>query len=102
MPYNSVAYVREAGSPRELQKHVTDIQASGLTTVILGMLHIGDPEMLHPADPEKDCRTMKLGDFIYNDYPANLIVREGKFIRTARKRSTTGPHRPQSLSNREA
>ncbi len=79
MPHNSVAYVREAGGPGELQKHVTDIQGSGLTTAIVGMLHIGDPDMLHPADPKKDCTTMKLGDFIYNDYPANLIVREGKF-----------------------
>jgi hypothetical protein len=79
MPYNSVAYVREAGGPGELQQHVTDIQGSGLTTVILAMLHIGDPEMLHPADPKKDTKTMELGDLIYNDYPANLIVRGGKF-----------------------
>jgi hypothetical protein len=102
MPYNSVAYVREAGGPGELQKHVTDIQGSGLTTVNLAMLHIGDPKMLHPADPYKDTSTMELGDFIYNDYPANLVVRGASSIRTARKRSTTGPHRSQSSSNKEA
>ncbi len=70
MPYNPIAYVREAGAPGELGKHVADIQGSGLVTVILGMLHIGDPE--------KD-KTMELGDFIYNNYPADLIVRGGKF-----------------------
>ena len=91
MPYNSVAYVREAGGPGELQKHVTDIQGSGLTTVMLAMLHIGDPEMLHPADPKKDTKTMELGDFIYNDYPANLIVRGASSIRRTITLTVTRP-----------
>jgi hypothetical protein len=70
MPYNSVAYIREAGGPGELEKHVADIQGSGLTTVILSGLHMGWPEE-YPAQ--------KFGDFIYNNYPDNLIVRGGKF-----------------------
>ncbi len=70
MPYKPIAYVREAGGPGELKKHVADIQASGLAQVIVGMLHIGDPD--------KD-KTMELGDFIYNNYPDDLIVRGGKF-----------------------
>jgi hypothetical protein len=71
MPYNSVAYVREAGGPGELQKHVSDIQGSGLTTAIVGMLHIGYPRDRDPG--------MELGDFVYNDYPQGLLVRGGKF-----------------------
>lgn len=70
MPYNSVAYVREAGGPGELEKHVADIQESGLTTVILIGLHMGWPDK-YPGQ--------KVGDFIYNDYPDNLIVRGCKF-----------------------
>ena len=70
MPYNSVAYVREAGGPGELETHVTDIQGSGLTTVILIGLHMGWPD----KDPKQ-----KIGDFIYNAFPDNLIVRGGKF-----------------------
>ena len=70
MPYNSVAYVREAGGPGELQKHVTDIRESGLTSVILIGLKLGWPD----DDPRQ-----KVGDLFYNDYPVNLIVSGGKF-----------------------
>src|SRR5947207_2206749 len=70
MPYNPVAYVREAGGPGALETHVADIQASGLTTVILIGLHMGWPDK-YPGQ--------QVGDFIYNAYPANLIVRGGKF-----------------------
>jgi hypothetical protein len=71
MPYNSVTYIREAGGPGELEKHVTDIQGSGVTTVIVGMLHVGYPRDTDPG--------MELGDFVYNDYPKGLLVRGGKF-----------------------
>jgi hypothetical protein len=71
MPYNSVTYIREAGGPGELEKHVTDIQGSGVTTVIVGMLHVGCPRDSDPG--------MQLGDFVYNDYPQGLLVRGGKF-----------------------
>jgi hypothetical protein len=70
MPYNSVAYVREAGGPGELEKHVADLKGSGLTTVILIGVKIGWPQM----DPRQ-----KIGDLFYNDYPGNLIVSGGKF-----------------------
>jgi hypothetical protein len=70
MPYNSVAYVREAGGPGELDKHVADIRGSGLTTVILIGLKLGWPD----DDPKQ-----KVGDIFYNAYPANLIVSGGKF-----------------------
>jgi hypothetical protein len=73
MPYNSVAYLRESGGPGELEKHIADVQGSGLTTVIVGMLHVGNPD-----DPDKD-KAMQFGDFIYNNYPAALIVRDGEF-----------------------
>jgi hypothetical protein len=76
MPYNSVSYIREAGGPGELEKHLADIQGSGLTTAIVGMLHIGNPED-HKDDPK--AKTMKFGDFIYNNYPDDLIVRDGTF-----------------------
>jgi hypothetical protein len=71
MPYNSVTYIREAGGPGELEKHVADLQGSGVTTVIVGMLHVGYPRDKDPG--------MELGDFVYNDYPQGLLVRAGKF-----------------------
>jgi hypothetical protein len=70
MPYNSVAYVREAGGPGELEKHIADIRGGGLTSVILIGVKIGWPD----DDPKQ-----KIGDLFYNTYPDNLIVSEGKF-----------------------
>ena len=51
MPYNSVAYVREAGGPGELEKHVADIQGSGLTTVILSRCIWGGRASLRTRKP---------------------------------------------------
>lgn len=74
----SVAYIVGKGGPAELEKSLADIQQSGLTTAILGMLHIGWSDPKFP--------NMKLGDLIYNDYPGwfpdkrgNILVSEGKF-----------------------
>jgi len=71
MAYNTAAYVWKNGGPGQLQDHVAEIQASGLTTVILFGIHIGQEMDEHP--------NMKVGDLIYNDYPENLIVSCGKF-----------------------
>ncbi|MGB9366270.1 MAG: hypothetical protein WCE79_09685 [Xanthobacteraceae bacterium] len=78
MAYETAAYIVEEGGPAALEKHVEDIQQSGLTIVILGMLHIGWSDPKFPK--------MKLGDLIYNNYPGwfpdkrgNLLVSEGKF-----------------------
>ena len=79
MPYNSVAYVWNMGGPGELQDHLADIQASGLTTVILFGIHLGRPVLKFPD--------LMMGDVLYNDYAAdppkilrgNLLVSKGKF-----------------------
>jgi hypothetical protein len=72
MAYNTGAYVWEAGGFGELQNHIADIQASGLTTVILNMLYIGRPMETFPK--------MKVGDLMYNNCaPDLLLVSEGKF-----------------------
>lgn len=78
MAYESVAYIVDSGGPAELEKHIQDIQQSGLTIAILGMLHIGWSDSKFPK--------MKVGDLIYNNYPGwfpdkrgNILVSEGKF-----------------------
>ena len=75
---DSVAYIVVKGGPAELENYIEDIQQSGLTIAILGMIHIGWSD---PNTPK-----MKVGDLIYNDYPGwptgkrgNLLVSEGKF-----------------------
>ena len=69
--YNTAAYFWNEGGPGSIQKHIADIQASGLTTVILIALHVGRKMPEYPD--------MKIGDLIYNDYPQNLLVTGGKF-----------------------
>jgi hypothetical protein len=79
MPHNSVAYVWNMGGPGELENHLADIQASGLTTVILFGIHLGRPILKFPD--------LMMGDLLYNDYAAdppkilrgNLLVSRGKF-----------------------
>jgi len=71
MAYNTAAYAGDVAGPGQLQDHVADIQASGLTTVILFALHVGRKMTEYP--------TMQVGDLIYNHFPQNLIVRGGKF-----------------------
>lgn len=77
--YNSAAYVWNMGGPGELPDHIADIQASGLTTVILFGIHLGRPILKFPG--------LKMGDLLYNDYAkdppkilrGNLLVSYGKF-----------------------
>jgi hypothetical protein len=71
MARNTAAYVWNEGGPGHIANHIADIQASGLTTVILFGIHIGRIMSEHP--------NMKIGDLIYNDYPQNLLVSDGKF-----------------------
>jgi hypothetical protein len=57
--------------PGEIINATKRIIDSGLTTVILGLLHIGRPMKEFPK--------MVYGDLIYNDYEIGLLVSEGKF-----------------------
>jgi hypothetical protein len=50
--------------PDKLTHHADRVRQSGLTTPILGFLHIGRPEI--PGQ--------SYGDLIYNDYPDDLLV----------------------------
>ena len=69
MAYRSAAYCSGDLGPGNVQNHISDIQNSGLTTVILWALHIGRPEIAG----------QKYGDQIFNDFPQNLIVSGGTF-----------------------
>jgi hypothetical protein len=69
MAHNTAAYFWEEGGPGNIEKHIADIQASGLTTVILIALHVGRKM------PHSD---MKVADLMYNDYE-NLLVSDGVF-----------------------
>ena len=60
--------------PGEIINATKRIIESGLTTVILGLLHIGRPMKQFPK--------MVYGDLIYNDYDISLLVSEGKFSRS--------------------
>jgi hypothetical protein len=71
MAHNTAAYIWNEGGPGSIEKHIADIQASGLRTVILIALHVGRKMSEYPD--------MKIGDLIYNDYPQNLLVSGGVF-----------------------
>jgi hypothetical protein len=71
MARNTAAYIWNEGGPGSIEKHIADIQASGLRTVILIALHVGRKMSEYPD--------MKIGDLIYNDYPQNLLVSGGVF-----------------------
>jgi hypothetical protein len=71
MAHNTAAYLGDEGAPGSIQKHIADIQASGLTTVILIALHVGRKMKKYPD--------MNIGDLMYNHYPDGLLVSGGKF-----------------------
>ena len=68
MAYDTAAYAGGDCGPGKLAGNIADIQASGLTTLILWALHIGRPSI----------SGQHYGDFIFND-GANLFISQGAF-----------------------
>jgi len=68
MAYNSAAYCSGVLGPGSIQNYISNVQGSGLTTVILWAMHIGRPQI----------SGQQYGDFIFNDMP-NLFVSNGTF-----------------------
>ena len=63
------AYCLGKLGPGQIENNLWNIQHSGLTVAILGLLHIGRPEIAG----------QNYGDLIYNSYPENLLFRNGVF-----------------------
>lgn len=65
---NLVLYGMNRLGPYHVLDHIDEVRASGFTTIIMGMLHIGNPVVKS---------TTQLGDIIFNgDEP--LVIRDGE------------------------
>ena len=65
---NLVLYGMNRLGPYHILDYVDDVRATGFTTIVLGMLHIGNPVVKS---------TTQLGDIIFNgDEP--LVIRDGE------------------------
>jgi hypothetical protein len=90
------AYYEGKLGPGQIGNYEKFIRESGLTIPILGLLHIGRPEIKNPI------RDQKLGDLIFNDYPEDLLVGEGQFNPLNRQDVAQWPDQVASLKQRSS
>ena len=70
---NFVLYALDALGPSNIESEIALIRADGFTTIVIGMFHIGNPEVK---------KTTQLADIIFNgDNP--LVIRAGKYVADA-------------------
>lgn len=68
MAYETAVYAGNPCGPGKLGSNIAEIQASGVTTLMLWSLHIGRPSV----------QGQQYGDFVFND-GANLFISQGQF-----------------------
>jgi hypothetical protein len=70
---NFVLYALDTLGPWNIAKEIDYMREDGFTTIVIGMLHIGNPEVK---------KTTQLADIIFNgDNP--LVIRDGKYVANA-------------------
>lgn len=70
---NFVLYSLYTLGPSTIGNEIKNMRGSGYTTIVIGMFHIGDPEV---------ARDTQLGDIIFNGGKP-IVIRDGKYVANA-------------------